>query len=108
MDGAVTGSELLATWTFQRREDRITLTRERTQDGGFQLVVMENGRPRTFTFSDFDRLVAFQSDMESFLVRTGWSLADFSPDRRSGRDRRTFPRVDPDRRRWWTDVPPKK
>lgn len=66
------------------------------------LVVEENGVPRTYQFQDADRLVAFQSDMEAFLVRTGWSLLEFSPDRRTGNDRRRFPRVD-ERRRWWTD-----
>jgi hypothetical protein len=41
--------------------------------------------------------------MEQFLVRTGWSLVAFSPERRRYQDRRGFPRVNPDRRRWWTD-----
>jgi hypothetical protein len=41
--------------------------------------------------------------MEHFLIKTGWSLEQFSPDRRTGQDRRGFPRVDVDRRRWWTD-----
>jgi len=94
---------VLAEWTFRRREDRLTLRRERTNQG-CQLVVTENGRPRTFTFRDLERLVAFQNDMEEFLVRTGWSLADFAPDRRTGCDRRTMPREGNDRRRWWTDV----
>jgi hypothetical protein len=48
------------------------------------------------------RLTTFQADMEAFLVQSGWSFEAFSPDRRSGRDRRQFPRVS-DRRRWWTD-----
>ncbi len=108
MSQEVAVSELLATWTFQRRDDRVEIHRQRIDDGSFQLVVVENGRARTFAFSDFDRLVTFQSDMEAFLVRTGWFLAAFSPDRRTGRDRRNFPREAPDRRRWWTDVPPAK
>jgi hypothetical protein len=104
MDTPLTSVEL-ATWTFQRRNDRLTIQREHVeQDGACRLVVVENDRPRTFSFPDFDRLVTFQCDMESFLVRTGWSLAAFSPDRRTGRDRRIFPRIEPDRRRWWTDV----
>jgi hypothetical protein len=65
-------------------------------------MVTENGTPRSFFFSDLDRLVAFQADMEAFLVRSGWSLLGFSPDRRRGRDRRHFPRPT-ERRRWWTD-----
>lgn len=94
-----------AVWTFERRGDRLTVRREAGDEAAFQLLVIENGRARTFTFTEIDRLVAFQHDMETFLVRTGWLLVDFAPDRRRGRDRRGFPRIDPDRRRWWTDVP---
>lgn len=106
MEVSVSRSEVLATWTFQRRDERLTIQRVRTDTDEFHLEVLENGRPRTFTFSDLDRLVVFQSDMEAFLVRTGWSLKAFAPDRRMGRDRRGFPRIHSDRRRWWTDVPP--
>jgi hypothetical protein len=96
---------VLAEWTFRRRDDRLALRREQT-DQGYQLVITESGRPRTFTFRDLGRLVAFQNDMEDFLVRTGWSLAHFAPDGRNGGDRRGMPRHGLDRRRWWTDVVP--
>ena len=92
---------LEAIWLFGRRDDRMRIRREASADG-FALVVEENGVPRSYPFQDAGRLVAFQSDMEAFLVRTGWSLLEFSPDRRSGVDRRRFPRLD-ERRRWWTD-----
>jgi hypothetical protein len=88
-------------WTFGRREERVRLRREATT-GGLLLVVEENGAPRSYFFNDATSLVAFQSDMEAFLVRTGWSLLEFAPDRRSGGDRRQFPRIS-ERRRWWTD-----
>jgi hypothetical protein len=88
-------------WTFGRREERLVLRRETTKDGVW-LVVVENGTPRSFLFNDLDRLSSFQSDMEAFLVRSGWTLIEFSPDRRRGRDRRHFPRIS-ERRRWWTD-----
>ena len=88
-------------WTFGRREERVRLRREPTT-GGLLLVVEENGAPRSYFFNDATSLVAFQSDMEAFLVRTGWSLLEFEPDRRSGGDRRQFPRMS-ERRRWWTD-----
>ena len=88
-------------WTFGRREERVRLRREHTIDG-LLLIVDENGAARTYSFNDAASLVAFQSDMEAFLVRTGWSLLEFSPDRRTGRDRRQFPRMT-ERRRWWTD-----
>jgi hypothetical protein len=94
---------VLAVSTFRRRQDVLAISRERT-DQGYQLVVTECGHPRTFGFNDLARLTAFQRDMEAFLVRTGWSLADFTPDRRTGDDRRDLPREDNDRRRWWTDV----
>jgi hypothetical protein len=88
-------------WTFRRRSEQLLLRREQTPTG-VNLVVIENGTPRSFAFSDVDRLIAFQTDMESFLVRTGWTFVAFSPERRSGRDRRQMPRMT-ERRRWWTD-----
>jgi hypothetical protein len=94
---------VLAMSTFRRRQDVLAISREQT-DQGYQLVVTECGRPRTFSFNDLARLTTFQRDMEAFLVRTGWTLADFTPDRRTREDRRDLPREDNDRRRWWTDV----
>src|SRR5262249_23475233 len=88
-------------WTFGRREERVRLRREETPEG-MLLVVEENGAPRSYSFNDPTSLIAFQSDMEAFLVRTGWTLLEFTPDRRSGSDRRQFPRMS-ERRRWWTD-----
>ena len=93
---------VLGVWTFQRNDDRFTIQRHASEDG-FELLVSDKDGKRAFRFRDIERLVMCQSDMETFLVRTGWSLADFSPDRRVA-DRRLFPRVSPDRRRWWTDV----
>jgi hypothetical protein len=88
-------------WTFARGDSRLELRRE--EDGnGVNLVVQGEGAPRCYSFSDIERLVHFHSDMEAFLVKTGWTLVQFAPDRRAGRDRRTFPR-DSERRRWWTD-----
>jgi hypothetical protein len=91
-------------WTFRRRGDQLLLRREQTP-AGVNLVVVENGTSRSFAFSDMDRLVSFQSDMEAFLVRTGWTFIAFTPERRSGRDRREMPRI-AERRRWWTDGRP--
>jgi hypothetical protein len=89
-------------WTFERHGERLVLHREETVNGVNLVVVSENGVPRSYPFDSMDRLVAFQSDMESLLVRTGWSFVAFTPDRRSGRDRRGMPR-ESERRRWWTD-----
>ena len=63
------------TLTFTRRGTLLTLRRERSA-GGAVLVVIESGRARTFPFTDPERLLQFQRDMEGFLWRTGWALAD--------------------------------
>ena len=88
-------------WTFGRGEERLEVEREPCEDGVL-LLVSGNGDPRSYFFSDLTTLVPFQSDMEQFLLKTGWSLLAFSPERRTGRDRRSFPRMS-ERRRWWTD-----
>jgi hypothetical protein len=98
-------SEILAAWTFKRQDERLVIHREMSGDGALQLTVDQNGNPRAFRFANSDRLMTFQNDMEAFLVRTGWSLENFTPDRRRA-DRRGFPRETCDRRRWWTDVWP--
>src|SRR5262249_11146628 len=107
MKSAPLANGLLASWTFERGGSRLIINREST-GSGYQLSVVDDAQTRTFEFAEFDQLVVFQSDMEAFLVGTGWSLVAFAPERGGARDRRTFPRVKPDRRRWWTDVPPQK
>ncbi len=93
------------TWTFGRGDERLVLQRHHTEDGP-RLVVMTSGRPTVdIPFRDVAALEAFQSDMEEVLVHTGWSLIRFEPESRV-RDRRHFPRVNNDRRRWWTDPVP--
>jgi len=88
-------------WTFHRGDERLTLVRRET-DEGLDLLVSGAFAPRSYHFREEAALVKFQGDMEEFLLKTGWSLAHFSPERRV-QDRRGFPRVDVDRRRWWTD-----
>lgn len=89
-------------WTFGRGDDRLMLRREET-DNGVNLTVAGEGVPRVYPFPNLARLEKFQSDMEAFLLRTGWQFLEFSPERRSGTDRRDMPRLANDRRRWWTD-----
>jgi hypothetical protein len=89
-------------WIFAQNSRRLELRRHEIEDGVL-LTVSGDGPERSYFFRELQALVAFQSDMEAFLLKTGWSFEAFSPDRRSGRDRRGFPRVDNDRRRWWTD-----
>ena len=90
------------TWTFAREADELTIVRPVDSDGCV-LIVALNETPRTFAFRDERSAVRFQSDMETLLTHTGWSLVGFTPERRIRRDRRTLPRIN-ERRRWWTDA----
>lgn len=88
-------------WTFARDEDELTIVHPRHSHGRL-LIVMLNDLPRTYRFRDEQASRRFQSDMETFLTHTGWSFIGFTPERRTRRDRRQFPRIN-ERRRWWTD-----
>jgi hypothetical protein len=89
------------TWTFGRGDEQFQIRRTH-DDEGVRLVITGAGAPRSFFFPDLSALEPVQADMEAFLLKTGWRFVEFSPDRRTGRDRRTWPRVT-ERRRWWTD-----
>src|SRR5689334_12228616 len=89
-------------WTFVRGEDTLEITREDLEDG-ITLVIAGDGTPRSYFFRETHRLEAFQRDMETLLLKTGWTFQGYEPDRRAGRDRRGWPRRSNDRRRWWTD-----
>src|SRR5262245_29333604 len=89
-------------WQFTRGAERLQITRQALDDGT-ALIVGSGPSPRSYFFSDPARLETFQGDMETLLLKTGWTFVEFAPDRRAGGDRRGFPRRANDRRRWWTD-----
>ncbi len=89
-------------WSFSRNGELLEIKRAPTDDG-FLLSVTGDGPPRTYAFTELNRLEQFQADFEKFLLGTGWTFKAFSPDRRTGRERRHFSRLLSDRRRWWTD-----
>jgi hypothetical protein len=89
-------------WTFVR-EGRQLEIRRTPAEGGIRLGIHGDGAPRTTLFTDLEKLSAFQHDFETFLLATGWTFIAFSPERRTGRERRHFSRLLTDRRRWWTD-----
>ncbi len=89
-------------WTFKKDGASLILERHGQGDEVF-LVVRQPEGVREFPFESLEALERFQETMETFLLRTGWTLTSFSPDRRTLHDRRTFPRITNDRRRWWTD-----
>jgi len=88
-------------WRFERQGQRLEIRRAEAT-AGVRLEVTVNGSPRSYPFADLAAAIRFQSDMEDFLLKTGWSFVEFAPERRTGRDRRDFPRLS-ERRRWWTD-----
>jgi len=88
-------------WTFRRGDEQLVLQRHK-QESGLALVVIRNGNIQHIPFHEEAALDVFQNDMEELLVHTGWTLQECVPERRK-RDRRRFPRVTNDRRRWWTD-----
>ena len=89
------------TWTFVREHHRLDVAQQKAGEG-WVLVITRNDSPSSYEFSSLTALSRFQSDMEAFLLKTGWRFLEFAPERRRGRDRRTFPRIE-ERRRWWTD-----
>ena len=91
------------TWTFERGKERLIVQRD-VDEARHYLIITHTDGCHTLPFNHLEALVTFQTDMERVLLSTGWLLANFSPDRRRYGDRRTFPRIDNDRRRWWTDV----
>jgi hypothetical protein len=93
-------SELI--WTFERAGERLQIRRE-TDDASLRLTVTQADDSKSYRFEDAVALISFQTDMEAMLVQTGWSFVEFSPEQRRGLDRRGWPRLLSDRRRWWTD-----
>ena len=86
-------------WTFGRADECLTIERD---PASHDLVVTSGEEPRRYSFEDAKLVDSFQADMVAFLLSTGWTLLKYSPERRRGRDRRGFPRLE-ERRRWWTD-----
>ena len=88
--------------TFGKGKERISLGRR--SESGVLVVVRGRDQVREYRFSDTSSLRTFQSDMEAFLRKTGWTLLEYSPERRRrDRDRRRFPRLG-ERRRWLADT----
>jgi hypothetical protein len=93
-------SELI--WLFERAGEQLRIRRD-TNDDGLHLTVTQGDDSKSYRFDDAASMISFQTDMEAMLVKTGWSFVEFSPEQRRGRDRRGWPRLLADRRRWWTD-----
>jgi hypothetical protein len=84
------------TWVFGRADDRIELQRD-SASSARELTCQSLTERRTFSFPTRHELIDFQVAFESHLIASGWTLLNFSPERRSGMERRYQPR-DPERR----------
>ena len=81
---------------------KLEIIREEMDDG-VVLIIAGEAAPRSYFFREPERLETFQKDMETLLLKTGWTFVAYAPNQRSGGDRRGWPRRANDRRRWWTD-----
>lgn len=90
-------------WVFSREGVQLEIRRHEVEDGILLIIDAPEAPSRSYHFGDLASLARFQNDMERLLLDTGWAFEEFGPDRRTGRDRRTWPRIHNDRRRWWTD-----
>jgi hypothetical protein len=83
------------TWVFATATEQIHIQRPTTGE----LQIHSNMKSsRVFKFADIQELTAFQLGFEEFLLANGWTLVDFGPERRAGRDRRRVGRRRQDRR----------
>ena len=86
-------------WTFGKGKQRISLGRE--AESNVLVVVRGRDQLREHRFNNATELHVFQSDMEAFLRKTGWTLLEFFPERRrQNPDRRRSPHLK-ERRRFW-------
>jgi hypothetical protein len=88
--------ERTPTWTFTRGPHQLTIrkTAEKT------LVIQGREGEEQFDFDTVEELIGFQVGFEDHLLEAGWSLIAFSPEQRSGRERRLMPRGRDRRRRF--------
>ena len=80
------------TWAFVQGQRRLELRRMIEATSTQLEVVGPEGDVRTFTFDSHAALVAFHAGFEQALARSGWTFAEFQPERRTGSDRRAMPR----------------
>lgn len=67
-------------WTFTRGEERLDLDRVAPTE---IIVTFSGAAPQVMRLADIVEAVLFQTDLETELVRTGWTLTDFQATRAS-------------------------
>jgi hypothetical protein len=86
-------------WTLARQDQRLSLHRERTECGFWLIEDRPGAGIDAYFFPDIASLIRQETDLVTARQQDGWSLIEFSPERRSGVDRRQEARG-PDRRQW--------
>jgi hypothetical protein len=85
-------------WTFARGNERLQLRHANT-DQGLLLIEQHDDLPeRSYFFQDVNPLVLFEHELIARLQQTGWTLVEFSPERRTGAERRQTGRAGHERR----------
>ena len=84
------------TWIFERGADHMKI--QRTLDREL-LIVVQDATERRLEFPTTGDLVKYLVRFQDHLSDNGWTLVEFSPERRTGpRDRRRVQRSSVDRR----------
>ena len=65
-------------WTFARGNERLDLDRVTPTE---IIVTFTGAAPQVMRLADIVETVLFQTDLETELVRTGWTLTDFQATR---------------------------
>ena len=65
-------------WTFTRGNERLDLDRVTPTE---IIVTFTGAAPQIMRLADIVETVLFQTDLETELVRTGWTLTDFQATR---------------------------
>jgi hypothetical protein len=89
-------------WIFQRDGQRVIVQRWRRPDRIWELtLIWTSGEVETEGYADVDALVEEHVKLERELMRAGWTLVEFRPERRKyDRRRNTVLRSGIDRRRF--------
>ena len=64
------------TWIFERASERIVVSRHQYPDCIQLLVVAQDGATRSRSFTRIENAIAYQRQLESALVGSGWKLEE--------------------------------
>jgi hypothetical protein len=75
-------------WTFARGDERLQLRHGKTEEGLLLIEHHDDLPERSFFFQDLPPLLLFEKELIARLQQTGWTIIEFSPDRRTSAERR--------------------